>query len=197
MPEPKKLDAEIPASLPVTTTLDVCIEMSPPNHVETEIPAPADPETSPLESMVTDPVPYVATRIPLAPETLATLTVTLALLMTRGPRKRPAWIARPVPDALSIFPVVVTSMSPLAELFALIAAPLCVDTVLADIEMTCEPVPMTDVEIPASLPVTATSDVSTKTPPPCPARTAIAVPADPETSPVASIVAEPVPYDLT
>ena len=173
------------------------MEMSPPNHVETEIAAPETPETSPLASMVTDPVPYVATRIPLVPATLATLMEMTALLAIRSGRKRPAWIIRPVPDVLSTFPVAVMSMSPLPELLAPIAVPLCVDTRLADIEMPCEPVLMMDVEIPASLPVTATSDVSMKMPLPSPARTETPVPEDPETSPVASIVTDPVPYDLT
>ena len=72
--------AEIPASLPVTVTLDVSMEMSPPRHDKTKAPSPADPDTSPVAFMSTDPVPYVLTSIPLAPATLATLTETLASL---------------------------------------------------------------------------------------------------------------------
>ena len=118
-------DVEIPASLPVTATLDVVMKISPPRCIKTEIPAPADPETAPVGSMVTDPVPCVVTSIPLVPATLATLTVTelTARIFTAGP------------DSLSTRPVAVKSTSPAAELLASIATPLFVDTRPTAIEM--------------------------------------------------------------
>ena len=185
---------EIPALPPVTTTLGVVTKMSPPRSLETEIAAPTVPETSPVGSIVTDPVPYVVTSIPLAPATLATLTATSALLTEPD---EPATIATAVPSVLSTLPVAVMAMSPLAELLAPIASPLRVDTRPTDIETPWEPVPRTAVEIPALPPVTTTLGVVTKMSPPRSLETEIAAPTVPETSPVGSIVTDPVPYVVT
>ena len=192
--DPPPIAAEIPLSPPVTTTADVVTKMSPPPLLETEIAEPTDPETSPVGSIVTDPVPCVVTWIPVAPVTLATLTATSALLTDLD---EPATIATAVPSVLSTLPVAVMAMSPLAELLAPIASPLRVDTRPTDIETPWEPVPRTAVEIPAFPPVTTTLGVVTKMSPPRSLDTEIAAPTVPKTSPVGSIVTDPVPYVVT
>ena len=73
-----RISVEIPVLPPFTTTLGVLTAMSPPRLLDTEIAAPTVPETSPVGSIVTDPIPYVVMSIPLAPTTLATFIATSA-----------------------------------------------------------------------------------------------------------------------
>ena len=189
-----RMAVEIPAVPPVTATLDVFTKMSPPRSLDTETAAPTVPETSPVGSIVTDPVPNVLTSIPLAPVTLATSMATSALPVDP---EEPATIVTAVPSVLSTLPVAVMAMSPLAELLAPIASPLRVDTRPADIEMRWEPVPRMAVDIPAVPPATATLDVFTKMSPPRSLDTEIAAPTVPATSPAGVIVTDPVPNVLT
>ena len=152
------MDAKIPPSLPVTVTFEVSMETSPPRHDRAKTPLPADPDTSPVAFMATDPVPYALTSIPSAPVTLATLTDTAALLAANF---LPAWTITPVPETLSMLPVAVMSMSPLAWVVAPIAVPLCVETRAADTVKLSEPFPEIVAKIPPLPPVTVALEAKT------------------------------------